>query len=158
MRKLSPVELAIGFSLLGSIAAVAIPAFAREMHSSRFVEPTEGLARIGEASIAFAEKNGRFPESAPLTPASPPRGKKEADPPGTWDAPTWNALGFRPAPEGTPHAYSFSYESNGTTFVARARGDLDGDGVLSTFEIRGVIRPGEKPIVEPGMHVEAELE
>ncbi len=157
-RRLSPIELAIGVSLLGSLAAVAIPAFAREIHASRFVEPTAGLAQIGEASIAFAVENGRFPDSAPLTPAEPPRGKKEADPPGTWDHPTWQALGFRPAAEGAPHAYSFAYESNGTVFVAKARGDLDGDGILSLFEIRGFIRPGEKPMLEPGMHVESELE
>jgi hypothetical protein len=61
-------------------------------------------------------------------------------------------------PEGAPHAYSFAFESNGTGFVARARGDLDGDGTLSTFEVRGVTPPGETPRVEPGMYVEAELE
>jgi hypothetical protein len=156
MRRFSPVELAIGVSLLGSVLAVAIPAFAREIHASRFVEPLEGLARIGEGSLVVAEKNGRFPDSVPLTPATPPRGKKELDPPGTWDTPTWNVLGFRPAPEGAPHAYSFQYENKGDAFVARARGDLDGDGVLSLFEIKGSLK--EKPTLEPGVYVEAELE
>ena len=158
MRRLSPVELAIGAALLGSVLAVSVPAFLRELHASRLDEPTEGLARIGAAAIAYAEANGRFPESAPLTPAVPPRGKKEADPPGTWDTPAWKALGFRPAPEGAPHAYAFSFESNGTSFVAQAHGDLDGDGVFSTFEIRGALKPGEKPALAPGMYVESELE
>ena len=91
----------------------------------------------------------------------PPRGKKEADPPGTWDGPTWKALAFRPAAEGVPHAYSFSFESTGggSGFVSQARGDLDGDGILSMFEIRGDARRGDqKPAVAPGMYVEAELE
>ncbi len=105
-----------------------------------------------------ASAYGRFPDSAPLTPAAPPRGKKEVDPPETWDGPTWKALDFRASPEGVPHAYAFSFESTGTTFAARARGDLDGDGILSTFEVRGTARPGEKPWIEPGMYVEAELE
>jgi hypothetical protein len=104
----------------------------------------------------------------------PPRGKKEADLPGTWDTPTWKALAFRPAAEGVPHAYAFSFESTsgGSAFVAQAHGDLDGDGVLSTFEIRGrsgregvsppnaaraVVADGQ-PVVLPGMYVEAELE
>ncbi|HEY8073318.1 MAG TPA: hypothetical protein VIF62_04400 [Labilithrix sp.] len=158
MRRFSPVELAIGFAVIGAVAAVAIPAFVRELHASRFVEPVEGLQRIGASAVAYAEKNGRFPDSAPLTPATPPRGKKEADPPGTWDTPAWKALDFRPAPDGVPHAYAFSFASDGASFVAQARGDLDGDGVLSTFEIRGSARGGEPPQVAPGMYVEAELE
>lgn len=175
MRRFTPVELAIGAALLGSLLAVAVPAFSRDLHASRFVEPTEGLARIGAAAVAYAETNRRFPESAPLTPTAPPRGKKEVDPPGTWDFPTWKALAFRPSAEGVPHAYAFSFESTagGSAFVAQARGDLDGDGVLSTFEIRGRAgagaadaaaaaasgtSEGDKPTVLPGMYVEAELE
>ena len=158
MRRFTPVEIAIGLAVIGSIAAVGVPAFVRELHASRFVEPTEGLNRIGTAAIAYAAENGRFPDSAPLTPPAPPRGKKEADPPGTWDTPTWKALGFRPAPEGVPHAYAFSFASDGSSFVAQARGDLDGDGVLSTFEIRGTAKKGEAPQLVPGMYVESELE
>lgn len=161
MRRFTPVELAIGVALVGSLLAVAVPAFLHELHASRFVEPTDGLARIGVAAIAYAEANQRFPDSVPLTPAVPPRGKKEADPPGTWEGPTWKALAFRPAAEGVPHAYSFSFESTGggSAFVAQARGDLDGDGILSMFEIRGDARRGaQKPSIAPGMYVEAELE
>lgn len=162
MRRLTPIELAIGAALLGSLAAVAIPAFVKELHASRFVEPTDGLARLGALAVAHAEANDRFPDSAPLTPAAPPRGKKEADPTGTWDHPTWKALGFRASPEGVPHAYSFSFESaKGSAFVAQARGDLDGDGILSTFEIKGTMRGGDaKPKAEvlPGMTIDAELE
>jgi hypothetical protein len=162
MRRFTPVELAIGAAIGGSLLAVAVPAFSRDLHASRFVEPTDGLARLGASAIAYAEVNQRFPDSAPLTPAVPPRGKTEADPPGTWDSPTWKALAFRPSPEGVPHAFAFSFESTsgGTAFVAQARGDLDGDGILSTFEIRGHAKrgEGEKPAVTPGMYVEAELE
>jgi hypothetical protein len=176
VRRFTPVELAIGAALLGSLTAVALPAFLCDLHASRFVEPTEGLERLGASAVAYAVTNGRFPDSAPLTPAVPPRGHKEADPPGTWDGATWKALAFRPSAEGVPHAYAFSFESTsgGTAFVAQARGDLDGDGVLSTFEIRG--RSGHDgvspanggaprtpvadgaPSVLPGMYVEAELE
>jgi hypothetical protein len=158
MRRFTPVELAIGVALLGSVAAVAVPTFAREFHSSRLVEATDGLARLGSGAVAHAVHHHAFPESAPLTPSTPPRGTKEEDPPGIWDTSTWTALDFRAAPEGTPHAYSFSFDSSGTGFVARARGDLDGDGILSLFEIRGSARPGEEPGVEPGMYIEAELE
>ena len=164
MRRFTAVELAIGAALFGSLMAVAVPAFSRDLHASRFVEPTEGLARLGASAVAHAMTNERFPDSAPLTPQVPPRGKKEVDQPGTWSGPTWTALAFRPAAEGVPHAYSFSFESTsgGTAFVAQARGDLDGDGVLSTFEIRGRSGHGTDGAPEasvlPGMYVEAELE
>ena len=160
MRRFTPLELVLGASLLGCVAAVAIPTFVREVHASRFVEPVDGLKRLGAAAVLYAESAGRFPDSAPLTPGTVPRGKKQVDPPGTWDAPTWKTLDFRAAPEGVPHAYSFSFESTGSGFVARARGDLDGDGVLSTFETRGTAKvgSGELPRVDPGMYVEAELE
>ncbi len=137
---------------------MAIPAFVRDVHASRLVEPTEGLARLGAAAIAYGELAQRFPDPAPLTPSVPPRGRKEPDAPGTWDHPTWQVLGFRAAAEGVPHAYSFALDSAGDSFTARARGDLDGDGILSTFEIRGTLQPNEPPKLEPGMYVEAELE
>src|SRR5262245_58900550 len=126
MCRLTPVELALGVSLVGCLAAVAIPTFIREVHASRFVEPTDGLARLSASAVAYAETNLRFPDSAPLSPSVPARGRKDVDAPGTWDHPTWRALDFRASPEGVPHAYSFAFESTGATFVARAHGDLDG--------------------------------
>lgn len=158
MRRFTPIELALAASLMACVCAIAIPTFVREVHASRFVEPTDGLARLGSSACAYATEAARFPDSAPLTPAVPPRGKKTVDPAGTWDAPTWTALAFRASPEGVPHAYSFSFDSTGTAFVARARGDLDADGILSTFEITGSLKAGDAACVDPGMRIEAELE
>lgn len=158
MRRFSPLELAVGFALIGSVLAVAIPSFSRELQASRFVEPIEGLARLGEAACAYAEQVGTLPDSAPLTPEAPPRGRRVVDPPGTWDHPTWTALSFRASEEGAPHAYAFSFDKIDAGFVAKAHGDLDGDGVLSTFEIRGHSSDGRPLTVVPGMYVEAELE
>lgn len=156
--RFTPVEVAAGVSLMGTVAAVAIPVFVRDVHASSFAEPVSGLARIGNAAVEHAEAHGAFPATAPLTPPTPPRGKKDVDPPGAWDTPAWAALRFRASPEGVPHAFSFAFDSAPAAFVGRAHGDLDGDGIFSTFEIRGAARPGSAPAVEPGMYVEAELE
>lgn len=172
-RGFSPVELAAGFAVLGSVLAVAVPTVLREVQASRFVEPTESLAAIAGGAVAYAA--GRpvgeaFPHSVGLTPPVPPRGHLSADSPGTWADPTWRALGFPPAGSGldfaagVPHAFAFRFDSTlslaRSTFVATAHADLDGDGAESTFEVRGYAVPPSAggAAVEPGMYVDAELE
>jgi len=157
--RITPIELAVGAAILGTLLAVAIPSFARNVHATHFAEPVDGLGRLGAQAVAHAQghPDEPFPKSAPLTPAEVPRGQRAIDAPGTWDHPTWTALAFRSTPEGVPHAFSFAFESTGRAFVGRARGDLDGDGALSTFEIRGASE-GDRARIAPGMYVEDELE
>jgi hypothetical protein len=100
----------------------------------------------------------------PLTPSVPPRGRCATDPPAAWNLPTWRALDFRPAPDGSPHCFAFSFESAlspaRSTFRAQAHADLDGDGLYSTFEITGHDVDGDPrgPGVDPGMYVDSEVE
>jgi hypothetical protein len=166
-RRFVALELAIGFSLCGSLLAIAVPTFVREVHASRLVEPVDGLKRIGTAAVAYG--TGRpvaqgFPASAPLTPGAPPRGRCEVDPPEAWAHPTWRALDFEPAPPGAPHCFSFSFDSSlspaKATFRAQARADLDGDGIPSTFEVTGQYVQGDPrgPIFDPGMFIDSEVE
>lgn len=166
-RRLAPVEAAIALSLGGSLLAVAIPTFARQVHASRVVEPVEGLERIGAGAALYARTRAvaeAFPPSAPLTPNSVPRGKCATDPATLWEQPTWQALDFTPAPEGAPHCFAFVFDSAlspaRSTFRAQAHGDLDGDGTTSTFEITGHSVEGDPlgPAVDPGMYVDSEVE
>ncbi|MEN9578767.1 MAG: hypothetical protein RJA70_1776 [Pseudomonadota bacterium] len=146
MRALTLMETVVSASILCSIGAVFVPAFFANLHASRLSEPLDGLARIAAHSAAFAElkpAKEAYPESAPLTPTDVPRGESVLDPPGTWEHPTWRALEFQPT---MAHYFSFSYTSKsqggGSSFVAKAHGDLDGDGLFSTFKIRGSVAPG----------------
>ncbi|HXR44746.1 MAG TPA: hypothetical protein VN759_08070, partial [Pseudolysinimonas sp.] len=134
---MTPLELAVAVSLTGTVAATMIPTFLRNVHASRLSEPVEGLKRMAARATLRAAglpAERAYPDSTPFTPAVTPRGELVLDAPGTWDAPTWRTLDF--AFE-APHAYSFAFESSNTdshsTFTARARGDLDGDGVTSSF-------------------------
>ncbi|HEY4105220.1 MAG TPA: hypothetical protein VGM44_15085 [Polyangiaceae bacterium] len=161
MRALTPLELAVVVSLGGTVAATMIPTFMRNVHASRLSEPVEGLKRIAaRASLRAAglPTESAYPESAPFTPTVTPRAELVLDPPGTWDAPTWRALDFS---FDAPHAYSFSFESNDgeahSSFTARARGDLDGDGVTSSFSISGSVDRGGEPTVQP-MEIFREVE
>jgi Tfp pilus assembly protein PilE len=152
-RGLTAVEVAIGLAIVGTLTAIAIPACVREMHASKFAEPVNGLARISKSATAMET----FPDSAPLTPDKTPRGKMEVDPAGSWDHPTWKALEFRASADGVPHAFSFQVDTKPEELFARAHGDLDGDGVTSTFEVR-CVRDKDGARVIPGMYVESEVE
>lgn len=78
-----------------------------------------------------------LPVSAPLSPPDDPcAGGGEgsyAATATTWNHPTWVGLGF--APVGTQY-YRYAFERTDGGFVARAIGDLDCDGVASTYELR----------------------
>jgi hypothetical protein len=167
LRRFSAVELAVAFALVGSLLAVAVPSFVREVHASRMAEPVDGLQRIGAAAIIYAKARPvgvGFPASAPLTPPTPPPGHCAVDPTGLWEQPTWKALDFRPTPEGVPHCFAFSFDSAlspaKSTFRADAHGDLDGDGIRSTFELAGHYVEGDPagPTIDPGLYVESEME
>ena len=160
MRSLSPIEAAIAFAIGGSILAVAVPEFIRGLHASRLAEPVDGLKRIAAGAVSFAATSGPdalFPPGVPLTPTEVPRGVRADDPPGVWDQPTWRALDF-----GFDHAHAFSFAFESTPgphphFKAIAHGDLDGDGVVSTFEVEGEADANGARIL-PGMYVDREVE
>jgi hypothetical protein len=161
MPSLSPIEAAVAFALAGSLLSVGVPEFARGLHASRLAEPIDGLNRIAAGAVAYAAANhpeGTFPASAPLTPADVPRGVRADDPVGAWDHPTWRALGFS---FDYAHAFSFQFDSSSTPgeahFRATAHGDLDGDGVVSTFEVEGKSDESGAEVL-PGMYVDREVE
>jgi type II secretory pathway pseudopilin PulG len=166
-RRFGALEMAIAFAIFGSLLAIAVPTFVREVHASRLVESVDGLTRIGAAAVAYGASHPvpqGFPPSAPLTPGPPGRGSCPVDPPDAWSHPTWQALEFRPTPPGTPHCFSFSFDSaltpSKSTFRAQAHADLDGDGIQSTFEVTGQYTEGDPrgPLVDPGMFIDSEVE
>ncbi len=153
MRPISPVEAALIFALGGSALAIFVPAFVKNVHASRLVEPLDGLSRLSGRAAQLADaapQASAYPESAPLTPSNVPRGELVKDPPGTWSHPTWRVLDFSFE---APHAYGFELSTKNAPDVSRytatARGDLDGDGVLSRFEVSGFVKPGLPPETAP---------
>jgi len=162
MRAMSPVELALAVAIGGSVLAAFVPAFVRNLQASRMTEAVNGLAAVGAAAVAHASERelaASFPVPAPLTPAVVPRGIASQDPDGTWDTPTWTALHFR---FDRPHRYAFRFDVVADTtriwFDATAHGDLNGDGITSTFQVSGERRVGEDARLIPGLHVHREVE
>lgn len=133
----------------GVLAAVALPAFTRYQERAHTSEATMNLRRLFDGSITYfyAERRGPdgavlpagFPPSTELTPPTPAcvGGQPVAHMPDPtlWAAPGWQALGFSIE---EPFYYQYQYLAEGegpsARFTVRAIGDLDCDGVLSTFE------------------------
>ena len=83
--------------------------------------------------------------SAPV-PADPlaVRGKKYQSAAADWQRDAANDAGFACLrfEMTSPQYFQYEYESTPTSLVARAHGDLNGDGKRSTFEIRGQVVDG----------------
>jgi hypothetical protein len=166
-RRFGVLDLSTGFALLGTLLATTVPTLSRDIRASRFAEPIQGVQRLGAAAVVYGQAHSvaqGFPPSAPMTPERPPRGRCEADPPEIWEHPTWKSLEFLPVDLGAPHCFSFAFDSAlsaaKSTFRAHAHGDLDGDGLTSTFEVTGEYVDGDPrgPVVDPGMFIDSEVE
>ena len=129
-------------------------------------EATTNIRKIYEGARSYflepATRGQGFPISTPETPpagaccASP--GKKCAPNPALWTG-SWNDLKFE---IDEPHQYSYTFVSSGTgsraSFTITATGDLDCDGVYSTFEMVGSIADDGSVTGSAGSYKNNELE
>jgi hypothetical protein len=128
----------------GVLASIAIPAFMKYIRRSKTAEATMNVRRMYDGAVAFYAEHHRFPQTTPLTPDRPAcaggSSAKIAPQPEDWSAPGWKELGFA-IEEPSYYHYEFVSEGEGPTaaFTARAVGDLDCNGVQSTFERIGTI-------------------
>jgi len=151
------IELAIAFAVVGTAVAATVPACIRAVRVARTAEATENVESIFLAAMRVRADPEATLLSAPLTPAAVPRGAMVVDPTGTWEHPTWKTLGIS---YDDPHWYSYRVDvdpDSGTALRVVALGDLDGDGVLSSFE-RSATRDASGLVARPGMIVTADLE
>lgn len=162
MRQMTPVQLALVVSVVASVIAASAPTFIRELQASRMSEAIDGLEQIGAGAVAYSHEKelaASFPPPNPLTPSEVPRGVAVKDPDGTWDTPTWKALGFGFT---RAHRYSFKFDVASDPeriwFRATAHGDLNGDGILSTFMLTGERKVGQSATILPGVFIDREVE
>lgn len=163
MSRRGRLGLAVAGCLLVALV-VGIPALMIEIRRSYNPEPRLELRQVFDLSVSYYDvlaatgRPARFPDSVGLTPGPadcvdgqvPKRDPNPAD----WAATTWRALGFMPL---RPTRHRYEYISTGAgkdaAFTARAIGDLDCDGVFSTFERTGRIGADGRVDGGPGLSV-----
>jgi hypothetical protein len=157
------VELRVGGggSLLfaGMLSAVAIPAFTRYTRRSKTVEAVHDVGTISlsvQTAVNMEQSNGRRRRLAPIppTPAEPPGEAPYSPNVGRWQTPGWRAIDFALQ---TSHRYQYRVDVEGNCYVVVAQGDLDGDGIRSTFS-RSVCPGEDGDYVRGPLRIENELE
>lgn len=157
-------------ALLGVLAALGIYGVRKYLVAAKSAEARATVMMIARDAAGAYEREVALPDgsmghrlcpsASRSVPASPAdiRGKKYMAAPSEWavDAASnagFACLGFSMA---QPQYYMYSYESTGVgavgdAFTARANGDLNGDGTLSTFEISGRVLSGDRLEVAPNL-------
>jgi hypothetical protein len=155
MKQWTAVEGALAVSAVASLAAIIVPSCLRSIRTSRTAEATENIARIAQAAVGYLNDPTKKPlAAAPLTPPIVPRGSAASDTPGAWEHATWQAVGFS---LDESHWYSYRIEVEDRVVRVIANGDLDGDGILSTYE-RRIEKTGASWVLSPAVIVTADLE
>lgn len=128
---------------LGILAGVAVPAFLDYTKRSKQTEAALQLNKIGKLAKRGYMENSEFPKGrAALTPPTTCCGQPNNHCVTSNDDwvknPVWHALDFE---IDAPTLFRYSYQSDGKTFIAKAVGDLDCDGIEITYELNGKIDP-----------------
>ena len=123
----------------GALSAQQIQQF---LTAAKTAEATNTVQAIGRGAVAAYERDGKLcPTVAHPIPSSPEsiRGRKYMAGPTEWRDAGFDCLRFEMS---LPQYYTYEYRSRGDTFEVIARGDLNGDGVLSTHVLRGRVENG----------------
>jgi prepilin-type N-terminal cleavage/methylation domain-containing protein len=130
-RGFTLVELAFVLAVLGVLVSLTVPGYRAITLRSRAAEAPLGLEALADAELRYFRDHGGFVACPPMPPGAPPRGTSA-----TLDAkaPGFKELGFH---MDGPIRYQYEVVLEKSTFKAIARGDLDGNGRLSTFTLRG---------------------
>jgi prepilin-type N-terminal cleavage/methylation domain-containing protein len=162
----SLIELMVVVVIILVLAAVAIPSFMKYLTNAKTAEARIQIEKITMGARAyyldsFASKSGgsiierQFPATVGMTPAvtcCAEKGRKCLPNAAIWDNPSWVALSYS---MDDAHNYRYEFISSGTStasaFTARAKGDLDCDGLESTFEMYGTIGAGGEPESSAGL-------
>jgi type II secretory pathway pseudopilin PulG len=133
--------------VIGILAAIAIPAFLKQTKKAKRSEAELNLQAIEKGAKAAFVERGSFPVGdSGVTPSfsccDSGRPDRKCEPEATnWVGnPVWDDLSFEMY---EPHFFRYEYSSaDGSSFVAKAIGDLDCDGTDVEYVLEGTSAGG----------------
>jgi prepilin-type N-terminal cleavage/methylation domain-containing protein len=145
------IELMIVVAIIGILAAVAIPQFLDMMKSSRRSEAELNLDAMRKGAKVWAADGAGWPIGAEdpglvCCTTGDPKTRKCAPDPSLWtsgdpDAPNiWDELHFK---VDEAHYFNYRVDSDGSTFVGTATGDMDCDGQTVDYVLTGNWNAGQ---------------
>ena len=147
------VIAAVVVPVVGILATLSIYGTRKYIANAKTAEAKNTLGQIAKLAVAAYEADSLSPDGAekrrlcPSATATVPvsaaaiSGKKYQSTSAEWQKDAAANAGFAclKFEMTSPQYFQYDYAATASTFTVRARGDLNGDGKLSTFELKGQI-------------------
>jgi hypothetical protein len=148
--KIGGTGLFLATGMVGVLFSVGVPAFFDTLKIERRPEAVTELERIGEGAAAVQATKGSFPKGtvgpSPAKSCCGTGNNRCLPDAATWSVPLWKTLAFAMTEQ---HLFRYAYEStDGKTFVATARSDLDCNGDEAVWTLTGKLDASGNPVTE----------